>query len=96
MLKSYKIEGRKVIVTTTAVGKLKCKDKNITNFEIVDAEGNLYPAKASLLKNGEICVTADNVKKPVGVRYCFTNDAIPNLFDVNGLPLAPFRTDRKK
>lgn len=62
MLKSYKIEGRKVIVTTTAVGKLKCKDKNITNFEIVDAEGNLYPAKASLLKNGEICVTADNVK----------------------------------
>ncbi len=30
---------------------------------------------------------------PVAVRYCFTNDQIPNLFDVNGLPLRPFRTD---
>lgn len=96
MLKSFRVDGRKVIVTTTAIGKLACKDKVIRHFEVVDKEGNLHPAKASILKNGDISVIADKVKEPVGVRYCFSNDAMPNLFDSNGLPLAPFRTDRKK
>ena len=96
MFKSLSIEGRKAIVTTTAVGKLTCKEKAISNFEIVDKAGNLHPVKAEILKNGDISVTATGVKEPVGVRYGFTNDAIPNLFDSNGLPLAPFRTDRKQ
>ena len=56
----------------------------------------MHPAKASILKYGDISVIADKVKEPVGVRYCFSNDAMPDLFDSNGLPLAPFRTDRKK
>ena len=96
MLKSFRVDGRKVIVTTTAIGKLACKDKAIRHFEVVDKEGNLHPARASILKNGDISVIADKVKEPVGVRYCFSNDAMPDLFDSNGLPLAPFRTDRKK
>lgn len=95
MLKSFKIEGHKVIVSTTASGKLSCSDLEIQHFEIVDKNGNLYPGKATILKNGDISITADKVKEPIGVRYCFSNDAIPNLFDINGLPLAPFRTDRK-
>ena len=96
MLKSFKVEKNKVIVTTTAVGKLSCKDKEIKHFEIVDKDGNLHPAQAVILKNGDIAVSAKGVKVPTGVRYCFTNDAMPNVFDVNGLPLAPFRTDRGK
>ena len=95
MLKSIRIEGRKVMVATTAI-KLTCNDKTIQNFEIVDQVGNVYPADAKLMKNGEISVFSSKVKTPVAVRYCFTNDAVPNLFDSNGLPLAPFRTDRKK
>lgn len=71
MLKSFRVDGRKVIVTTTAIGKLACKDKVIRHFEVVDKEGNLHPAKASILKNGDISVIADKVKEPVGVRYCF-------------------------
>ena len=96
MLKSVRTEGRKMIVTTTALGKLTCKNKTIQNFEIVDQAGEVYPADAKLLKNGEISVSSAKVKVPVAVRYCFTNDAVPDLFDSNGLPLAPFRTDRKK
>lgn len=95
MLKSFKVDGRKIIVTTTALGKLICKNNEILHFELVDKAGNLYPAKASILKNGDISVTSNKVKEPVGVRYCFSNDAVPNLFDINGLPLAPFRTDTK-
>ena len=96
MLKSFKVDKQKVIVSTTALGKLTCKGKTIENFEIVDKEGDVYDAKAVILKNGNISVSSDKVKEPVGARYCFTNDAIPNLFDINGLPLAPFRTDRNQ
>ena len=85
-----------MIVTTTALGKLTCKNKTIRNFEMVDQAGEVYPADAKLLKNGEISVSSAKVRVPVAVRYCFTNDAVPDLFDSNGLPLAPFRTDRKK
>ncbi len=28
------------------------------------------------------------------VRYCFTNDVMPELFEINGLLLKPFRTDK--
>lgn len=78
------------------MANLLARIRIIRHFEVVDKEGNLHPAKASILKNGDISVIADKVKEPVGVRYCFSNDAMPNLFDSNGLPLAPFRTDRKK
>lgn len=93
---SFKVKGKKVIVTTTAIGKLSYKGKKIENFEIVDENGNVYPAKAALLKDGTISIKAEKVREPIGVRYCFSNDAVPNLFDINGLPLAPFRTDRTR
>lgn len=96
MFKSFSIDGRKAIVKTTAIGKLSSTEKDIKHFEVVDKDGKLHHAKAVIAKNGDIVVTAKGVKEPVGVRYCFSNDAIPTLFDVNGLPLAPFRTDRKK
>lgn len=96
VLKSVRIERNKIIVTTTAIGKLTCKDKSIRNFEIVDKAGNLYRADIAILRNNEIILSSSKVKEPVAARYCFTNNAIADIFDSNGLPLAPFRTDRKK
>ena len=52
-----------------------------------------YPAVAKIEKDGTITVSSKEVKTPVAVRYCFTSDAMPDIFDVNGLPLIPFRTD---
>jgi len=95
MFKEAKIKGSKVIVSTTALGKLSSHGEVIRNFEIVDKKGKIYPAKAKIMQDGNLNISADRVKDPVAVRYCFTNDAVPNLFDINGLPLAPFRTDIK-
>ncbi len=80
-------------VTVTSIDKLTCKDKEIKNFQIAGDDEVFYPATAVLKKDGSITLTSKQVKNPVAVRYCFTNDAMPNLFDVNGLPLLPFRTD---
>ena len=65
-------------------------------LKIWSTVATLHDAKARILRDGTICVSAQNVKRIVAVRYCFTNDAVANLFDVNGLPLAPFRTDIEK
>lgn len=95
MLKSFQIKKNRVLVTTTASGKLICKGKTIQHFEVIDETGKCYPAQAKILHDGSISVFSSDVMKPKGVRYCFSNDAVPDLFDLNGLPLAPFRTDCK-
>jgi sialate O-acetylesterase len=38
-------------------------------------------------------VWSKEVKKPVAVRYQFSNAGIGNIFSKEGLPMAPFRTD---
>lgn len=91
--KSFMIEGSRVKLEVTSVAKLHCKDKEIQNFQLAGADRQFYAAKAKVEKNGVITIVSDQVKNPVAVRYCFTNDAMPNLFDENELPLLPFRTD---
>ena len=91
---NFTINKDKISITLTTTGKLTCKDKEIKNFRIAGEDKVFYPAIATLEKNGSITLTSKQVKNPVAARYCFTNDAMPNLFDVNGLPLLPFRTDK--
>lgn len=88
-----KLEKQKAIISINSVGKLSCKDKTINSFRIAGNDKIFYLAKAIITKNGDIILQSNQVSKPVAVRYCFTNDEMPNLFDTNGLPLMPFRTD---
>ena len=53
MLKSFQIKKNRVLVTTTASGKLVCKGKTIQHFEVIDETGKCYPAQAKLLHDGE-------------------------------------------
>lgn len=41
-----------------------------------------------------IVLSAKGVKSPTDARYCF-DESVGNVFSAEGLPLAPFRTDRK-
>ena len=90
---SFTVKRDKVTVSVASIAKLVCKDQEVANFQIAGEDKAFYPARAVLEKNGSITLTSEQVKHPVAVRYCFTNDAMPDLFDVNGLPLLPFRTD---
>lgn len=87
------IRSGEVIITVKSVGSLSCGKIDVENFQIAGRNRHFYSGKASISDDGTIRVHAPEVKKPVAVRYCFTNDAIPGIFDTNGLPLLPFRTD---
>ena len=88
------IEGKTAEISFSSIGKLSCKEKEIRCFEIAGVDQLFFPAKAKIDKNGGIVLQSDKVSNPVAVRYCFTNEGMPNLFDSNGLPPMPFRTDK--
>jgi sialate O-acetylesterase len=41
-----------------------------------------------------ILLSSKLVKTPVAVRFCFDDTTMPDVFSTEGLPLAPFRTDK--
>ena len=48
---------------------------------------------ASILKDGRVEVSSDQVADPVAVRYGWAENPVVNMFNNTGLPLTPFRTD---
>lgn len=62
-------------------------------FSLAGEDQLFYPATAQIVNN-EVWINSKNVTYPVAVRYGFTNDAITNFQNKEGLPAAPFRTDR--
>jgi len=64
----------------------------IKNFEIAGADGRFVPAKAEI--RGSAVVLSGAVNHPVAARYMWTDYAEVTLFGANGLPVAPFRTER--
>ncbi|HMR15219.1 sialate O-acetylesterase [Mariniflexile maritimum] len=69
------------------------KNSTINGFEIAGADQVFYQAKASI-KEDKVLVFSKKVKKPVAVRYNWLGNASKgNLFNKEGFPAAPFRTD---
>ena len=90
---SLKIEGNKIILSFTHAGSgLLAKDGELKGFTIAGSNKKLVPAKAEI-KGNTIIVFADEVANPVAVRFGFINKAVTNLYNREGLPASPFRTD---
>lgn len=62
------------------------------HFFVAGADRKFYSATARIEGN-RIVLTCPKVKNPVAVRYAFTNFAVTNLQNKNGLPASPFRSD---
>ena len=61
-------------------------------FELAGADGVFHPANAAFAPDC-ITLTAKDVPAPQFARYAWTNYMQVTVFGMNGLPLAPFRTD---
>lgn len=96
--KTMLIEGNQIRIKYSNVGSgLLVKEKygGIRGFEIAAADGKFHWAQAR--KDGEdIVVFSDYVSQPVAVRYDWMNTPDGNLFNAEGLPAIPFRTDAPK
>jgi sialate O-acetylesterase len=90
------VAGREAIIQFepgTVTDGLRTRDgKEPAFFTMAGADHIFYPAQARIEGN-EIIVHSDKVKKPVAVRYAFTNFPVTNLENGAGWPVVPFRTD---
>ena len=66
----------------------------LTGFEIAGDDGNYVPADAKI-DGKSVLVSSAQVAKPVDVRFAWSNIVITNLYNKEGLPAAPFRTDNQ-
>jgi sialate O-acetylesterase len=92
---SHRIEGNKVRVKFTHVGQglaFKHGDK-LQGFALADADKKFQWADAKI-DGDTVVVSAAAVVKPVFVRYAWSGKRTwANLFNKDGLPAIPFRTD---
>ena len=90
---SMKIEKNKVrIIFSNASAGLKCTGESPAKFLIAGADQKFVEASAKIEGN-TVVVSSKLVTTPIAVRFCFDNTSMPDIFSINGLPVAPFRTD---
>jgi len=76
-------------------GGLKARNRYgyLKGFSIAGEDRVFHWARA-LIKGDKVFVVSENVKKPVAVRYGWAdNPDDVNLYNIEGLPASPFRTD---
>ena len=89
------IKGRKVMVffePSTAEGLHTDDGAAPRLFAVAGDDRRWYPASAAI-DGDRVVVWSDRVKRPVAVRYAFTNFAVTNLRSAGGWPVPLFRTD---
>jgi sialate O-acetylesterase len=88
-----KVEGNKAVLSFKDVGKgLEAKGGELTGFTIAGEDRKFHNARAKI-ENNTVVVWSDDVAKPVAVRYGWANCPVVNLWNKDGLPASPFRTD---
>jgi sialate O-acetylesterase len=95
---SSKIEGNKIIISfsQTGSGLIANDSEELSEFAIAGADKKFAWAKAKIDSN-TVIVWNDSVSNPVYVRYAWADNPVnPNLFNKEGLPASPFRTDSPK
>ncbi len=99
VFESMKIEGDKAILTFSNIGGgLTTKNKYgyVEGFEIAGANKQFKYAKA-LIDGNKVVVFQEGINEPVSVRFGWADDASDdNLFNKEGFPAGPFRTDNWK
>ncbi len=96
LYKSMVIKGDSIELSFSNIGSgLLIKDGNeLKHFAIVGQDGKYVWAKAKITDN-KVIVWSEKVKKPVAVRYAWAdNPEGANLYNREGLPASPFRTDK--
>ncbi len=71
---------------------LMAKGGDLRGFAVAGADKKFYWAKARIAGN-QVILRSDKVPHPVAVRYGWASNPDCNLYNKDGLPTSPFRTD---
>jgi len=93
---SYATEGNKIVISFSNVGSgLTTNDgEELSEFAIAGADKKFIWAKAKIEGN-KVIVWNDSISDPKYVRYAWADNPVnPNLFNKEGFPASPFRTEK--
>jgi sialate O-acetylesterase len=95
LYQSQQIDGNKISVsfTNTGSGLITNDGEDLSEFVIAGADKKFVPAKAKI-EGDKVVVWSNEVSNPMYVRYAWADSPpYPNLYNKEGLPASPFRTD---
>ncbi|MES2005417.1 MAG: sialate O-acetylesterase [Bacteroidota bacterium] len=96
---SMKTEGSKAILNFSNIASgltMRAGAVNLEGFEVAGADRKFYPA-VGVINGDKIILSSPEVTMPVAVHYAWADDAgNANLFNKEGFPALPFRTDQWK
>ena len=107
LYKKMSVKGNKIILEFTNQGKklmigtspyipegeqARPKPTKLTGFGIAGTDRKFVWADA-VIEGNKVIVSSPEVAEPVAVRYGFSNSPRCNLYNEEGLPASPFRTD---
>ncbi|MCS6852786.1 MAG: sialate O-acetylesterase [Gemmataceae bacterium] len=87
------VDGSKAVLHFRHVGSgLVAKGDKLTGFTICGEDRRFVPAEARI-EGHTVVISSPQVARPVAVRYGWANYPVVNLWNKEGLPATPFRTD---
>ena len=91
---SMKIEGNvlRIKFTSTGTGLMAIGNSKLKGFALAGKDKKFYWADA-IIDGNEVILKSLKVKNPVAARYGWDSSPDCNLFNKEGLPASPFRTD---
>ncbi len=93
IFREMKIDGDRAILSFDHVGGgLLARGETLSHFQVAGKDKKFVDAQAKI-QGDKVIVWSDAVSEPVAVRFGFSDIAEPNLFNKEGLPASPFRTD---
>jgi len=93
LYRSCQIKGDKIVLHFDHLGKgLEARGGALKGFAICGEDRNFVWANAEIVGK-TVVVSCPSVPKPVAVRYGWSDNPVVNLWNKDGLPASPFRTD---
>lgn len=94
MYDSMKVEGNKIRLKFKHVGGgLIAKDGPVLKGFAIAGEDRKFTWANAKIEGDSVVVWSDTLSQPVAVRYAWANNPECNLYNKEGLPASPFRTD---
>ena len=103
MFKSFRVDGDRAVVAFTHTGSglamcdvtlagRKLPADKLVGFQIAGSDERFHEAEA-IIEGNTVLVSNPAVNVPVAVRYAWHGFPYANLYNKEGLPASPFRTD---
>ncbi|HEX4592373.1 MAG TPA: sialate O-acetylesterase [Gemmataceae bacterium] len=93
VFKKMTVEGNRAVLSFDNVGAgLECHGQKLTGVTVAGPDRKFHNAEAEI-RGDTVVVSSPDVERPVAVRFGWANYPVVNLWNKNGLPATPFRTD---